>query len=88
VSGAGWPSKDQTLGGAPPTAPGDQVEIEGLDGNVAEALLAIGGRTGAALLAVGSRGRGPVKAAVLGSVSSDVIRKADRPVMVVSSAAA
>jgi nucleotide-binding universal stress UspA family protein len=41
----------------------------------------------AELIIVGSRGRGAVKAAILGSVSTDVIGVARRPVLVVPSRA-
>ena len=34
------------------------------------------------LIVVGSRGLGPAKGALLGSVSSEIVQKADRPVLV------
>jgi nucleotide-binding universal stress UspA family protein len=36
------------------------------------------------LLVIGSRGRGPIKNLLLGSVSADVMRRAPCPVVVVS----
>jgi len=44
-------------------------------------------RLDAAMLVIGTRGRGSVKAAVLGSVSRDLLRSAPCPVMVVPSGA-
>jgi nucleotide-binding universal stress UspA family protein len=38
---------------------------------------------GAGLVVVGSRGRGPIKRAVMGSVSDSVVRHAHCPVLVV-----
>ena len=55
---------------------------------VADRLVELGRVRAAGMLAVGSRGLGPLKALVLGSVSRDLIQKADRPVMVVSPEAA
>lgn len=54
-----------------------------LQGDPAARLVEAAGSTGAALLVVGSRGRGAWRAAVLGSVSSEVARAAPCPVVVV-----
>ena len=66
---------------------GHQIEVQRLQGRVPDELLAFGIRMGAALLAAGSRGRSPIKAAVLGSVSSKLLQRADRPIMIVSNSA-
>jgi nucleotide-binding universal stress UspA family protein len=65
-------------------ASGVEIELESLRGRPADELLALALRTDAAAIAVGSRGRGPVKAAVLGSVSKELVQKGDRPIMVIS----
>jgi nucleotide-binding universal stress UspA family protein len=56
-------------------------------GDPAEVLNGIAAERDAALIALGSRGRGPLRAALLGSVSTAVIRAAERPVLVVPSSA-
>ena len=64
------------------------VGLEARRGDAAEVLRAVAQERDAPLLAVGSRGRGPLGAALLGSVSSSLIRTAERPVLVVPPAAA
>jgi len=46
-------------------------------------IVGLAGRLGAGLIAVGSRGRGPLRRALMGSVSESVVRHAPCPVMVV-----
>ena len=58
------------------------VELEVEHGDPAERLIAAAGARGAALIVVGHRGRGALAAAVLGSVAADVVRQADRLVVV------
>lgn len=67
-----------------------EARLEGVDadrrilhGAPAEALTELVRDEDAALLVVGSRGRGAMKAALLGSVSSEVVRASDRPVVIV-----
>ena len=62
-----------------------RVEIAGrvLTGVPAEELPTLAAEENAALIVVGSRGRGDVKAALFGSVSSAVTRASDRPVVIV-----
>jgi nucleotide-binding universal stress UspA family protein len=83
----------ETAGDEPPEAlveevragaPGVRVSFQTLNGVAADELLELARRRDARLVVVGSRGRGAVKAAVLGSVSGRVVQETDRPVMVVS----
>lgn len=83
----------ETAGDEPPEAlveevragaPGVRVSFLTLNGVAADELLELARRRDARLVVVGSRGRGAVKAAVLGSVSGRVVQETDRPVMVVS----
>jgi nucleotide-binding universal stress UspA family protein len=57
-------------------------ETEILEGSPAEKILEVAQTHGADLIVIGSRGRGAVTSAVLGSVSSDVVHRSDRPVLV------
>jgi nucleotide-binding universal stress UspA family protein len=57
-------------------------ETEIVQGSPAEKILEVAQTRGAGLIVVGCRGRGAVTGAVLGSVSSDVVHQADRPVLV------
>jgi nucleotide-binding universal stress UspA family protein len=52
-------------------------------GSAAECLLRVAEEEGAAFVVLGSRGRGRVKAALLGSVSGDVAARASCPVVLV-----
>lgn len=65
-------------------APSVDVEIAQVRGPITEMLIALAREREAGLIAVGSRGRGSIKAALLGSVSRSLIQAADRPVLVVS----
>jgi nucleotide-binding universal stress UspA family protein len=68
--------------------PDVQVDVETSSGEAADELLALARRLEAQVVVVGSRGRGAMKAALLGSVSGRVVQQTDRPVMVVSPRAA
>jgi nucleotide-binding universal stress UspA family protein len=57
-------------------------ETEILEGSPAERILEVAKTHAAELIVIGSRGRGGVTGAVLGSVSSDVVHRSDRPVLV------
>jgi len=52
------------------------------EGSAVEGVLDLAGRIGAGLVVVGSRGRGPVKRLILGSVSEGVVHHARCPVLV------
>lgn len=60
-------------------------EVSGriLPGAPAAALEALGAEEGATMIVVGRRGLGALRSAIRGSVSLDLIRDADRPIMVV-----
>jgi nucleotide-binding universal stress UspA family protein len=62
-----------------------RVEADGND--PAQVLAAAGLERRACLIATGTRGRGPMRAELLGSVSSGLIRTAERPVMLVPASA-
>jgi len=62
---------------------GIEVETEIVEGRPAEAIVELARSRDADLILVGSRGRGAIAGAVLGSVSESVVRRADRPVLVV-----
>ena len=56
-------------------------------GRPADAILDLGDQIGAGLIVVGSRGLGPVKRLLVGSVSESIVHHAKRPVLVVRSGA-
>jgi nucleotide-binding universal stress UspA family protein len=57
-------------------------ETEILEGSPAEKILEVAEAHGADLIVIGSRGRGAITGTILGSVSSDVVHRSDRPVLV------
>jgi nucleotide-binding universal stress UspA family protein len=62
---------------------GIETDTEVLEGDPARSVLELARARQADLIVVGSRGRGMVAGALLGSVSSSIVRDADRPVLVV-----
>jgi nucleotide-binding universal stress UspA family protein len=66
-----------------------QAGVEGdeeiLEGSAADRVVELARARNAPLIVVGSRGLGAVAGALLGSVSSGIIHRADRPVLVVPS---
>jgi nucleotide-binding universal stress UspA family protein len=57
-------------------------ETEIVEGSPAEKILEVARAHGADLIVIGSRGRGAITGTILGSVSSDVVHRSDRPVLV------
>ncbi len=66
---------------------GVDAEEEILEGSAADRVVELARARNAPLIVVGSRGLGAVAGALLGSVSSAIIHRADRPVLVVPSPA-
>ena len=64
---------------------GCEADAEILEGTPAEQIVELARARNAPLIVVGSRGLGAVAGALLGSVSSAIIHRADRPVLVVPS---
>jgi nucleotide-binding universal stress UspA family protein len=62
---------------------GVDAEEEILEGSAADRVVELARARNAPLIVVGSRGLGAVAGALLGSVSSAIIHRADRPVLVV-----
>jgi nucleotide-binding universal stress UspA family protein len=67
---------------------GVDAEVEVLEGPPAHSIVELAQAREVDLIVVGSRGRGPVAGTLLGSVSSEVMRHADRPVLVATRRAA
>ena len=61
---------------------GVETETEVLEGDPAEQIVELASLRDVDLIVVGSRGLGPVAGTLLGSVSREVLRHADRPVLV------
>jgi nucleotide-binding universal stress UspA family protein len=64
-------------------AGGEVAEAHARVGNPDTEIVGLAGRLGAGLIVVGSRGRGPLRRALMGSVSESVVRHAPCPVLVV-----
>lgn len=61
---------------------GVEVEVEVVEGNPAERILELARVRDVDLIVVGSRGLGTLAGTLLGSVSREILRHADRPVLV------
>jgi nucleotide-binding universal stress UspA family protein len=65
---------------------GCEADAEILEGNARDRVVELAQARNAPMIVVGSRGLGAVTGALLGSVSSAIIHRADRPVLVVPTA--
>ena len=63
--------------------PGLVIEVEMVKARPVDALLQVAAQRGAELIAVGHGGSGPLKAALLGSVTYEIVHRAPVPVLVV-----
>jgi nucleotide-binding universal stress UspA family protein len=61
---------------------GVETDVELVEGDPATRIIQLARLRDVDLIVLGSRNRGPLAAALLGSVSSDVVTHADRPVLV------
>lgn len=61
---------------------GVEAETEILEGDPADRILELASLRDVDLIVVGSRGLGPIAGTLLGSVSREVLHRADRPVLV------
>jgi nucleotide-binding universal stress UspA family protein len=61
--------------------------LERISGDTVDEIIAVADAKHADLIVVGSRGRGTIASALLGSVSSGVLKQAKRPVLIVRDAA-
>jgi nucleotide-binding universal stress UspA family protein len=66
---------------------GVETDVEIVEGDPATQIIELAWRRDADLIVLGSRNRGPLAAALLGSVSQDVVTHADRPVLVAHASA-
>jgi len=66
---------------------GVDAEEEILEGSAADRVVELARARNAPLIVVGSRGLGAVSGALLGSVSSAIVHRADRPVLIVPASA-
>lgn len=66
-------------------AEGVDTDAEILEGSAAERIVELAQARDATLIVVGSRGLGFVAGALLGSVSSAIVHRSDRPVLIVPS---
>ena len=71
-----------SAGAARATELGIEADTEILEGHAASRILELARAREARLIVVGSRGRSAVAEALLGSVSNELVQKADRPVLV------
>jgi nucleotide-binding universal stress UspA family protein len=65
-----------------------EAEVEVLEGDPADRIVELARSRDVDLIVVGSRGRGHITETLLGSVSREVVRHADRPVLVAARRAA
>ncbi len=67
---------------------GVSYKLERISGTPVEAIIALADEQGADLIVTGSHGRGAIGSTLLGSVSTELVKRAKRPVLVVKTATA
>jgi nucleotide-binding universal stress UspA family protein len=65
-------------------AMGIRADVEVLEGNAADEIVALADNRDAEMIVIGSRGHSPLVGALLGSVSAGVVQHARRPVVIVN----
>jgi nucleotide-binding universal stress UspA family protein len=65
------------------TYPGLTIEVELVDSRPVDALIEVAAARGAEAIAVGHGGSGPLKAALLGSITYEIVHRSHIPVLVV-----
>jgi nucleotide-binding universal stress UspA family protein len=88
AEGGEAPDVSEALAAAREAAGDCRVELEERRGRVAEEIAACARERRAEMLVAGSRGRGPIRSALLGSVSTQLLEPGERPVLVVPPEAA
>ena len=83
IEAVGQAAVDEIRGELERDRPGLRVEVEMVRQRPVDALLHVANQRDAQVIAVGHGGSGPMKAALLGSVTYEIVHRCTRPVLVV-----